>query len=48
MEYYLGIKRMKFCNVQQHGWMDLGGITPSEVSQIEKDKYSMLPLTCGI
>ena len=29
-------------------WMDLQGIMLSEISQIEKGKYSMLPLTCGI
>ena len=28
--------------------MDLEGIMLSEVSQTEKDKYCMLPLTCGI
>ena len=29
-------------------WMDLKGIILSEISQTEKDKYSMLPLTWGI
>ena len=28
--------------------MDLGGITLSETSQIEKDKYCMILLICGI
>ena len=28
--------------------MDLEGIMLSEISQIEKDKYCMLPLICGI
>ena len=27
--------------------MDLKGIMLSEISQTEKDKYCMLPLTCG-
>ena len=29
-------------------WMDLEGIMLSEISQTEKDKYSMLSFTCGI
>ena len=29
-------------------WMDLENIVPSEISQIEKDKYYMMSLTCGI
>ena len=29
-------------------WMDLEIIILSEVSQKEKDKYYMVPLTCGI
>ena len=29
-------------------WMDLEGITQSEVSQIEKDKYRMISLIGGI
>ena len=29
-------------------WMDLGIIILSEVSQAEKDKYHMIPLTYGI
>ena len=29
-------------------WMDLEGITLSEVSQTEKDKYCMISLMCGI
>ena len=28
--------------------MDLEGITLSEISQTEKDKYCMIPLICGI
>ena len=29
-------------------WMDLVGIMLSEISQTEKDKYSVLSLICGI
>ena len=28
-------------------WMDLEGITLSEISQTEKDKYCMVSLICG-
>ena len=28
-------------------WMDHENITLSEISQTEKDKYSMVSLTCG-
>ena len=29
-------------------WMDLENIVPSEISQIEKDKYCMTSLICGM
>ena len=29
-------------------WMDLEGITLSEISQIETNKYNMISLVCGI
>ena len=29
-------------------WMDLEGTELSEISQAEKDKYCMIPLTCTI
>ena len=29
-------------------WLDLEDITVSEISQIEKDKYCMLSLICGL
>ena len=29
-------------------WIDLEGITPSEISQTAKDKCCMIPLRCGI
>ena len=47
VEYYLAIKRRKillFARV----WMDLENITLSERSQLEKDKYHMISLRCGI
>ena len=47
MEYYQAIKkkeRMPFAAT----WIQLEIIILSEVSQKEKDKYHMIPLTCGI
>ena len=47
MEYYAAIKKdeiMPFATT----WMDLEGIMLNEISQIEKDKYHMISLTCGI
>ena len=29
-------------------WMDLEGIMLNKISQSAKDKYRMVPLTCGI
>lgn len=29
-------------------WMDVRGITLSEINQIQKDKYQMTSLICGI
>ena len=29
-------------------WIDLEGITPSEISQTATDKCCMIPLRCGI
>ena len=45
MEYYSTIKKneiMPFATT----WMDLEGVMLSEISQTEKDKYSMLSLVC--
>ena len=47
MEYYLAIKRNEILPFAIT-WMDLEGIMLSEISQTEKDKYSMLSLICGI
>ena len=41
MEYYSAIKRNVFESVLMR-WMNLEPITQSEVSQKEKDKYSIL------
>ena len=46
MEYYSAIKNEILPFVIT--WMDLEGITQSEVSQIEKDKYLMISLIGGI
>ena len=47
MEYYSAIKKdgiLPFAAT----WMHLEGITLSEISQTEKDKYCMISLICGI
>ena len=47
MEYYLAKKKKKilpFATV----WMDLENIMLSEISQLEKEKYYMISLICGI
>ena len=47
MEYYSAIEKneiMPFATT----WMDLEIVTPSKVSQKEKDKFHMISLICGI
>ena len=47
MEYYSAIKKneiMLFTTT----WKDLEIVTLNEVSQAKKEKYCMVPLTCGI
>ena len=46
VEYYSAIKNeiLPFATT----WMDLEGIMLSEISQIEKNKYHMISLICGI
>ena len=47
MEYYSAIKKnesLPFATM----WMELECITPSEISQSEKDKYHVISLICGI
>ena len=47
LEYYSAIKKNEILP-SAATWMDLEIVTQSEVSQTEKGKYSMIPLTCGI
>ena len=47
MEYYSAIKRNEI-ELFVVRWMDLEIVILSEVSHIEKDKYCMLSLICGI
>ena len=47
MEYYSAIKKNEILLLATT-WMDLENITLSEISQIEKDKYYMISLICGI
>ena len=47
MEYYSATKENEIMPFAAT-WMDLEIITPSEVSQKEKDKYHMISLICGI
>ena len=47
MEYYSAIKKSEILPFAAT-WMDLEIIILSEVSQIEKDKYHMISLICGI
>ena len=45
---HTAIKKIKFCHLQQRGWMDLEGIMLGEINQTERDKYCMISLICGI
>ena len=47
MEYYSAIKKNKILPFVT-AWKELEGIMLSKVSQLEKDKYHMISLTCGI
>ena len=47
MEYYSAIKRNKI-ELSVVRWIDLGSVIQSEVSQKEKNKYSMLTHIYGI
>ena len=47
MEYYSAIKRNTFESVLMK-WMNLECILQNEVSQKEKEKYSILIHICGI
>ena len=47
MEYYSAIKKNEIISFVAI-WIDLEIVILSEVSQTEKDKYSMMLLICGI
>ena len=47
MWYYSATKKNKIMPLEAT-WMDIEIIILSEVSQKEKDKYCMIPLTCEI
>ena len=47
MEYYSDMKKNEILPFAAT-WMDSEGILLSEISQTEKDKYSMLSFICGI
>lgn len=47
MEYYAAIKMNDIVPLAAV-WMDLDGIMLSEIRQIEKDKYIMISVICGI
>ena len=47
MEYYSAIKKDEILPFPTT-WMDLEGIILSEIGQMEKDKYCMISLICGI
>ena len=46
-EYYSAIKKNEIISFAST-WMDLEIVILSEISQIEKDKYCMTSLLCGI
>ena len=45
LEYYPPIKKKEILLIT---WMDLKDIMLSEINQVEKDKYCMILLICGI
>ena len=47
MEYYIAVK-MKELLPFVTAWMDLQIIMLNEISQLEKDKYHIISLICGI
>ena len=47
MKYYSAIKKSEIIPFEAT-WMDLEIIILSEVNQMEKDKYHMISLICGI
>ena len=47
MEYYAEIKKNKILSFATT-WVDLEGIVLTAISQVERDKYHVISLTCGI
>ena len=47
MEHYVAIKKNEIIPLVPT-WMGLEVMTRSEVNQMEKDKYHMMSLICGI
>ena len=47
IEYYATIRKDEILPFVTT-WIDLEGITLSEISQMKKDKYHMISLICGI
>ena len=47
MEYYSAIQKNEILPYVKT-WMDLEGIKLSEISQMEKNKYHMISLICGV
>ena len=47
MEYYSAIRRKKILPFATT-WMELEGIMLTEINQVEKDKYQMISLICGV
>ena len=47
MEYYSAIKRNEIGSLAVT-WMDTDTTIQSELSQKEKDRYHILPCTCGV
>ena len=48
MEYSSAIKKKDEILPFVTTWLDLKGIMLSEISQMEKDKYNMISLICGL
>ena len=47
MEYYSAIRKKQILPFATT-WIELEGIWLSEISQVEKDKYQMISLICGV
>ena len=47
MEYYSAIRRKQVLPFATT-WMELQGIVLSEINQVEKYKYQMISLICGV